>query len=122
MATIGHVAVGFAAARIHTPRGAEWRVHVAAFVLLAGLSLMPDVDVVSFALRIPYEAPWGHRGATHSLAFALFFGVAWGGLFPLAGRRRATTMLTVSLVVASHGLLDALTDGGLGARCCGRFH
>ena len=37
-------------------------------------AVLPDVDVVSFRLGIPYEAFWGHRGFTHSLLFALITG------------------------------------------------
>lgn len=33
-------------------------------------SAIPDIDVLSFRLGIPYESPLGHRGFTHSLAFA----------------------------------------------------
>jgi inner membrane protein len=34
-------------------------------------SLLPDVDVVGFAMGIPYEHLLGHRGLTHSLSFAV---------------------------------------------------
>ncbi len=35
----------------------------------AALALLPDIDGL-FMRLIPYEAPWGHRGVTHSLTFA----------------------------------------------------
>lgn len=38
---------------------------------LACAALLPDADVIAFALRIPYSAPWGHRGTSHSLAIGL---------------------------------------------------
>ncbi len=104
VAAIGHIPVGLAAARLHDGRLA-WRSAVA-FSLL---SLLPDADVVAFVFRVPYSAPFGHRGATHSFFFA---GVC-GGLAWLA-TRRARTALLVALTVATHPLLDALTDGGLG--------
>ncbi len=86
-------------------------------VISAGaLAMLPDVDAL-FMRWIPYEAPWGHRGMTHSLAFAAVV----GALAALALRRRthcpggyAGLAATLAVVVASHGLLDALTDGGLG--------
>ena len=82
---------------------------------LVALSLLPDADVVAFALGIPYEATWGHRGATHSLAFAAAMGVLAAVAWPRIDRsRRAAWGLVAALVVASHPLLDALTDGGLG--------
>jgi len=37
-----------------------------------------DIDVVGFLHGVPYGAPWGHRGATHSLAFAIAVGVLVG--------------------------------------------
>jgi inner membrane protein len=81
------------------------------------LSLLPDVDVVAFALRIPYGAPWGHRGALHSLAIALAMGIAAilaSSAFGVSPARAARIGACVTLVVGSHGLLDAMTDGGKG--------
>jgi inner membrane protein len=78
-------------------------------LVFSALSLLPDADVVAFALRVPYSAPYGHRGATHSLAFAALVGLgAW------LVRRDRRTALVVALTVVTHPLLDALTDGGLG--------
>lgn len=102
MAAIGHVAVGLAAARAH---GWSWKTALA----FSALSLLPDADVVAFALRIPYAAPFGHRGATHSFAFAALCGL---GAWAVSGQRRLAWLS--ALVVASHPLLDALTDGGKG--------
>jgi inner membrane protein len=112
MPSVGHVAVGLAAARLkRTPDGLSawsWA------SLLVALSLLPDVDVVAFALGIPYGAPFGHRGALHSLAFAVLVGmIVWLGAMWL--RLPALSVaITGCLVVASHGLLDTLTDGGKG--------
>lgn len=104
MASLGHVAVGFAAARAHEGRFA-WRAAVA----LSAFSLLPDLDVIAFRFGVPYAAPLGHRGATHSIAFALACaGVAW------ALTRSKKSTLALFVVVLSHPLLDALTDGGLG--------
>ena len=50
-------------------------VNVKLFVLGAILSVLPDVDVVGYFYGIPYASPWGHRGFTHSFAFA--FGIAF---------------------------------------------
>jgi inner membrane protein len=86
----------------------DWAV---ALVVAAGL---PDIDVVAFSLGIPYHAPFGHRGALHSLAFAALCGL----LVALAARPlrlpAARLGLTLGAVMATHGLLDTLTDGGLG--------
>ena len=75
---------------------------------------MPDADVIAFSLGIPYPAPFGHRGAFHSLAFAAVCGVALGVLAAFAKLPAWRLGAIAGLVVASHGLLDTLTDGGLG--------
>jgi inner membrane protein len=114
MASIGHVAVGLAARRWYERDLATRWAPLTSAVVWGALSLAPDVDVYAFRLGIPYEAPFGHRGATHSLAFAALLGTS-GWLVARAARlplRR--TALLVAAVVASHPLLDCLTDGGLG--------
>jgi len=63
---------------------------------------------------VPYGAPWGHRGATHSLAFAMAGGVLVGLGARWFRKPVLRTMGIATLVLASHGLLDTLTDGGLG--------
>ncbi|MFT5145121.1 MAG: inner membrane protein [Rhodothermales bacterium] len=83
--------------------------------LCLGLALAaaaPDLDVVGFALGIPYGHPLGHRGLSHSLAFAM--GI--GGLVFLFRRKpnRALIAALFGIAVASHGILDAFTDAGLG--------
>ncbi len=105
MASLGHVAVGIAAGRYH---GEDRVVHwMGAFTLL---SLAPDLDVLAFGFGVPYEHAFGHRGASHSLLVALI-----GAAFALAPQRhRLRAGILGCLVLASHGLLDALTSGGLG--------
>ena len=109
MATLGHVAVGLAAARWSSTledRAASRRRDA---VLLAGLALLPDADVVAFAFGVPYAAPFGHRGAAHSLLVGALVGVAAGWIW-----RRPRFGVAAAIATMSHGLLDAVTDGGLG--------
>ena len=80
----------------------------------SALSLFPDIDVVGFLRGVPYSAPWGHRGATHSLAFAVAGGLLVGLCARVFKRPVLRTTAIATLVLASHGLLDTLTDGGLG--------
>src|SRR3954464_5070711 len=116
MASIGHVALGLAGRRFYQGRGSPpGRPALAGAVIWSALSLLPDADVIAFSLGIPYEAPWGHRGATHSLCFA-----AAVALLAMTAARvgRVPVLRTAILsfaVVASHGIADAFTDGGLGA-------
>jgi inner membrane protein len=79
------------------------------------LSAAPDLDAIGYFAGVPYEAWCGHRGCTHSLVFAA--GVALL-LTPWLARRCALPALRVWLflfvAMASHGLIDMATDGGLG--------
>jgi inner membrane protein len=87
-------------------------------VVLSVVAVVPDLDVIGFWYGIDYAHPLGHRGFTHSIVFALFL----GGTVPFAlfGQVRAGTSTwwllagLVSLATLSHGVLDALTNGGLG--------
>ena len=109
MASIGHVAVGMAAGRAYTKDPALAK---KAMVVFSIVSIWPDVDAVAFALGIPYEAPLGHRGATHSIAMAVV--VALLGYY-VAFREELPRMRTASytfVVAVSHGLLDTMTYGG----------
>jgi inner membrane protein len=87
-------------------------------IVLALCAAAPDLDVLAFRLGIPYAHPLGHRGLTHSIPFALLLAplVAWlaaGDPRADARRFRAVALLAF-FALASHGLLDAFTDAGLG--------
>jgi inner membrane protein len=114
MASIGHVAVGMALGRYEAGASSLRRLAVSMGVFSA-LALLPDADVIAFVFRIPYAAPWGHRGATHSIVFAALVALAVVGLARLVRLPAWRMGLLAFLAVGSHGLLDALTDGGLGA-------
>lgn len=121
MASIGHVVVGLALARAWdigqlrvgiTPTTRERVVATVAFCCLA---MLPDADVIGFRFGVAYASEFGHRGASHAIVVAAVVGVGWGAL--LWRGRRGLLPLAVSLAIAaiaSHGLLDCLTDGGEG--------
>ncbi|CTP88833.1 hypothetical protein XTALMG727_2512 [Xanthomonas translucens pv. arrhenatheri LMG 727] len=77
-------------------------------------SMLPDLDMVAFALHIPCADAFGHRGASHWLLFAAVLGVLGALLHrPLrAGALQAATWTLVCTV--SRPLLDALSCGGHG--------
>ncbi|MDC8005463.1 metal-dependent hydrolase [Aureisphaera galaxeae] len=80
-------------------------------------SIFPDADVIGFAFDIPYGSFWGHRGFSHSLLFAMLFGMLVTFLFyrkQFLTRNGALLILYFFLCTASHALLDAMTSGGLG--------
>jgi inner membrane protein len=90
------------------------RERIARPVLVAGviLSMLPDADVVGFKLGIKYADQLGHRGASHALIVALAVGLIV--TLALRPRKPAVAGLFLSVSMASHGLLDSLTNGGLG--------
>src|SRR3984893_14320648 len=80
-------------------------------------SILPDADVLGFPLGISYEDMLGHRGLSHSLTFALGLSSIVAFLaFPRLpqGWTRFLLFSYFFVVTASHGALDAMTDGGLG--------
>lgn len=92
------------------------RRHVPPRLVLAGMAaaMLPDADVAMFAVGVDYAHAFGHRGASHSLVFALASGLLAAGFARLIGTSRRIAFLFITLSTASHPLLDMLTDGGLG--------
>jgi inner membrane protein len=91
------------------------RPRVSLVALGAALAVLPDLDVVGLALGWGLDHPLGHRGLSHSLiAAAALAAVATFAVpsHPAESRRRA--WLVLALAAASHGLLDACTNGGRG--------
>ena len=97
---------------------ASWFRRLPHIVVIAAAigTVIPDADVAAFAVGIPYGHPLGHRGFSHSLLFAALFAAASAFV-----ARRVTPEVSVRLAwsvvflaTASHGLLDAMTNGGLG--------
>jgi inner membrane protein len=81
-------------------------------------SIIPDLDVIGFRFGIRYGDFFGHRGFFHSPFFALVLSIGFAlvlfrnnGLF---SARWWKYVLFFFAVGASHGILDAFTDGGLG--------
>jgi inner membrane protein len=80
-------------------------------------STIPDLDVVGFRFGISYGHVLGHRGLSHSILFAAFLAGCLTLLFPLEVQLKAsrwTVFAFLFLSALSHGLLDAMTSGGLG--------
>ena len=75
--------------------------------------MLPDIDVIGFSFGVPYESMIGHRGITHSLAFAAVVGLIAAWRIPNP-ESRIPVALWFFAVTASHGILDACTDGGRG--------
>jgi inner membrane protein len=101
------------------------------FVIGAVCSVVPDLDVIGFRFGVRYADFWGHCGFTHSLLFAALLASAAAIATPnssfrtevrnlsssvgrLPAIRRVSLWTYFFLATASHGFLDAMTDGGLG--------
>jgi len=85
-------------------------------LLVAGAvaSMLPDLDVLAFHLGFSYGSAFGHRGFTHSLAFAAVCAVLGASTHRWLETDYARAFAFLFVSMASHGLLDSFTDGGQG--------
>ena len=107
-----HAIVALAMGKAFRTKELSWR----ELSLGALCSVVPDLDVIGFSFGIQYGDMWGHRGMTHSVVFAALLA---GSLVALWYRSKPAVAMTglflyFSLCTASHGVLDAMTNGGLG--------
>jgi inner membrane protein len=94
------------------------------WALGAVCAALPDVDVLGFQFGIRYGSLWGHRGFTHSIVFAAVLAaliLALGFRQGMPGLPPWRLWLFLFLATISHGLLDMLTDGGLGVALLAPF-
>ena len=92
----------------------EWRRKPAYWFAVIFCSILPDIDVIGFGMGVRYADFWGHRGMTHSFVFAAFIAGATAIFIDNSFAQRWKIASLLFAITASHGLLDALTDGGLG--------
>lgn len=91
---------------------------VAPRLFLLGLvaSVLPDADVLLMRFGVPYESTFGHRGVSHSLAFAFLVSVLFSFVFARTTARKGwAPWLYLFVCAASHPLLDTCTNAGHGA-------
>ncbi len=110
MATYLHFAPAIALAVAAGTHRTGWRLTLAG----AFFAVLPDADFALVTMGLDrYSGPFGHRGFTHSIAFALALG-AFGGLWAGPGwRRRLGAASFLALCTLSHPLLDGLFDRGI---------
>jgi inner membrane protein len=110
MATYLHFAPAIALAVAVGVQRVGWRLTLAS----AFVAVLPDADFALVTLGLDrYNGPYGHRGFTHSIAFALALG-AFGALWAGSGwSRRLGTATFLALCTLSHPVLDGLFDRGI---------
>lgn len=108
MASIfGHGVVGYTLAKVIDKQNTKWLIIAAVFS-----TILPDFDVITFKLGIPYSHPLGHRGFTH----AIFFAIIWALILmvTIGRKQKLIWFLVIFLSTVSHGVIDAMTSGGKG--------
>jgi inner membrane protein len=88
-------------------------------------SAIADVDLIGFLSGVPYGSFFGHRGFFHSLFFGLVVSIAATG-FMFRSAKKASGgwvpyFVFFFLLSASHGLLDALSNGSIGVALLSPF-
>lgn len=95
-------------------------------VLGVACSVIPDLDVVGFRFGVPRGHVLSHRGLSHSIAFAVFLSACLAWVLPSAVSpsqgSRVIAFIFFSLSTLSHGLLDAMTNGGSGVAFFAPLH
>jgi inner membrane protein len=108
MASIfGHAVVGFTLTKLLSPKNAKLLLWLA-----IGSTILPDIDVLAFSFGILYEHPFGHRGFTHSILFAVIWATVL--MYFFGKQNKIVWWLVIFLSTISHGVLDAMTSGGRG--------
>lgn len=88
------------------------------WVLSAFCAVVPDADAISFFFHLQRGSMFGHRGFSHSLFFAALLALLVVCFAfrktPAFSKNWWKLVVYFFIVTTSHGLLDALTDGGSG--------
>jgi len=79
---------------------------LAVAILIA--SILPDIDIIGYAMGYRYPSPFAHRGFTHSLTFALALSLLALAAAPRMETKRGIAFFAVLLALLSHYFLDAM--------------
>ncbi len=111
---ITHAVVAGVAARSFNAKRDKLRLGLIATLC----SILPDADVIGFSLGVQYGDFFGHRGFFHSPFFSFLVSLLLVQIYFNCFRPFSIKwwkyVLFFTIVGASHGLLDAFTDGGMG--------
>jgi inner membrane protein len=107
--TTTHMLVPLAATLAFARRPIPWKLVIVAAIAAA----VPDLDGLSkHFLHVPEGSIYSHRGALHSLFVALAAGLIAALFHRRLEVRPLTAGVIVSAAMASHGILDMMTDSG----------
>ena len=107
--TTTHALVPLAAAVAFAKRPVHWKLVIAAMVAAS----LPDADGIwSHFLHPAPASVLSHRGAAHSLFAALFAGLIVSPFHKWFQVRPLTAGVVIAASMASHGILDMMTDLG----------
>lgn len=108
--TTTHALVPLAASLALAKRPIPWKLVIAAAFAAAA----PDLDALPrHFIHIPSTSIYGHRGAAHSLFVALAAGLVAALFHRPLDVRPLMAGVAIAAAMASHGLLDMMTDWGL---------
>lgn len=102
-----HAALPLIAAWAFGPERIPWKLAVTGSIL----AVIPDLDVAGRAFGISSESLLGHRGISHSIAFAALLALLAAPIIKLPWQKSLPFLFLCAL---SHALTDMLTDGGKG--------
>jgi inner membrane protein len=89
---------------------------------LGFLAASPDLDILGFFLGVSYLDPLGHRGLFHSFFVAALVSAIVAAAIAGIRARPFRPFVLIFLAMSSHGLLDAMTNGGRGVGLLQPFH
>ncbi len=111
---VSHTVVGFAVGNIFPVKNLPKRFWVLSIVC----PVLPDADSIGFVFGVSYGHFFGHRGFFHSLFFAFILALFVVCVFfreqRVFSKRWLLFVLYFFILTATHSILDAFTNGGLG--------
>ncbi len=116
-----HALVAYTGTKMNPVDVYPWRILFLAIIW----SIAPDIDSIGFFFGIPYADVFGHRGISHSVFFAFISSVVLVSIFfskmvpnitdkDKNYKPKIYLVIFFTLIMSSHGVLDAMTNGGLG--------
>ena len=119
-AVVSHALAATAIAAVLRP---ERKPPVRYWAAAVAIAVVPDVDIAFVWMGARYRGMFGHRGITHSIAFAVIAAVVLARRLFRAARPRLRARIGAVFLLAglSHGFLDASMASGVGVAALAPF-